>query len=287
MKDPAILVYFDKWISSTNGMKASFRAWLFDLLVCQYDRGFVPGDEDELAGICRVLPSEYDLFKHMLQQVFTQKFKLVEGKYYNDELTDIIRKREAFVEKRSNAGNIGVIIKAAKTLEGITDAALNWLKEQLIEMSEEEIEKHKNKQVLQHLLTLFINVDKDKDVIKKEDKDFKPQKAKIIKAVIELEFPFDSIEFLKVWNVLILEPKWKKKTQNAFQLCLDKLGKYPEQDAIEMIKNAISGNWSDVYELKEKNTTYVKLNHNRQGTISTDIKNAAITLLGGNKNNGY
>lgn len=68
-KDPAALIYIDKWISSTNGMQASFRAWYFDLLLYQYDKGELPNDEDELAGICRVRPSEYNLFKQMVEQV--------------------------------------------------------------------------------------------------------------------------------------------------------------------------------------------------------------------------
>ena len=127
-KDPAVLLYFDKWISSTNGMKSDFRSWYLDLLIYQYDKGGIPEDEDTIAGICRVLPSEYERFKQMLKQVLTQKFKLIDGMYQNEHMADIIRKREQFVEKRVKSGTIGQVIKTAKTINGFNIKHLDRLK---------------------------------------------------------------------------------------------------------------------------------------------------------------
>lgn len=163
MKDPAVLIYFDKWISATNGMKAEFRAWYFDLLIYQYDKGFVPSDEDELAGICRVRPSEYDLFKQMLNQVLNQKFSLCEdGNYRNGFASEILQKRKEFKDKRARSGNIGVIIRTALLL-GFKETHIEKLKLYLFELDESELDKHKDKQVLNHLLNLYIDEDVNKD----------------------------------------------------------------------------------------------------------------------------
>jgi len=166
MKDPAVLIYFDKWISSTNGMKAQFRAWYFDLLICQYDKGYVPFDFDELAGICRVRPSEYEDFKQMLKQVLEQKFTQNEdGNYINAVAMEVIRKREAFKDKRSKSGNIGVVIKLFYTLNGIKNVDFAKLKAYLYELDEDTLNTFKDKQMLKQMLKqndkLYINVNED------------------------------------------------------------------------------------------------------------------------------
>lgn len=167
-KDPAVLIYFDKWISSTNGMTAQSRAWYMDLLFYQYDKGKVPNDLDELAGICRVRPSEYENFKQVLEQVLKQKFKQDErGGYENEHASEIMRKREQFKEKRSKSGNIGVIIKLFNTLNGFENIDFQKLKDHLYSLSINDIETLKDKQMLMQMLTqnskLYINVDEDED----------------------------------------------------------------------------------------------------------------------------
>lgn len=165
MKDPAVLIYIDKWISSTNGMKSMFRAWYMDLLMYQYDnpKG-IPDDIDTIAGICRVLPSEYQMLEQMLEQVLKQKFTLTEGFYVNNVASEIISKRQNFKEKRAKSGNIGVIIKLAKSLPNVDNSALDQLKVHLYNLSSEEIEKAKDEQVLKQMLKLYINVDEDEDI---------------------------------------------------------------------------------------------------------------------------
>lgn len=172
MKDPAVLIYFDKWIASTNGMKADFRGWYMDLLIYQYDKGAIPEDLDELAGICRVRPSEYDAFKQVVKQVLMQKFvQNDDGTWYNEFANEILRKREKFTDKRQKSGNIGVIIKLCKTIKGFNLKYQQRLKTELFTLTSEEIEKHKVKQVLMQKLKLYIDVneDEDKKVIIDED----------------------------------------------------------------------------------------------------------------------
>ena len=61
-----------------------------------------------------------------------------------------------------------------------------------------------------------------------------------------LSFPFISDAFLSAWNLLVQQPKWNKKTISALQLSLNKLSKYDEEFAIELIKLAIERGWQGV-----------------------------------------
>lgn len=170
MKDPAALVYIDKWVAATNGMKAEFRAWYFDLMLYQFDKGPIPDDMDEMAGICRVRPSEYNLFNQMVNQVVNQKFKQNEkGQWVNSFADEVISKRKSYKEKRTKSSNIGVVVKMARKMEGVTENAISKLKKELYELTVEEIEKYKDVKVLNqtvnHLVNLYIN----EDVIEDED----------------------------------------------------------------------------------------------------------------------
>lgn len=72
----------------------------------------------------------------------------------------------------------------------------------------------------------------------------------------DLNFPFLDLEFKQVWDILVTQPKWKKKTPAALQATLNKLSKYSILDAIEMMNNSIAGGWQGVFELKENKTNF-------------------------------
>lgn len=61
-----------------------------------------------------------------------------------------------------------------------------------------------------------------------------------------LTLPFSSQKFIDTWNALCDEKEWKKKTRNALQLALNKLAKYHEDFAIELIEKTIAGGWKGV-----------------------------------------
>lgn len=61
-----------------------------------------------------------------------------------------------------------------------------------------------------------------------------------------LFLPFSSQKFIDTWNALCEEKEWKKKTRNALQLALNKLGRYHEDFAIELIEKTIAGGWKGV-----------------------------------------
>lgn len=80
-----------------------------------------------------------------------------------------------------------------------------------------------------------------------------------------LIFPFTSEAFIKKWNTLITQPKWKKKTQSALQESLDKLAAHDEATAIEMMSNSIANNYQGVFPPKKFNNNG---NNNTTGAAS-------------------
>lgn len=61
-----------------------------------------------------------------------------------------------------------------------------------------------------------------------------------------LILPFDSDRFRETWEALCEEKNWKGKTRKALQLSLNKLGRYHEDFAIELMEKAIEGGWKGV-----------------------------------------
>lgn len=171
-KDPAALLYIDNWLVSTKEMKADERGWYLNLILHQYDKGDLPNDIEELANLADVRISEYELFKQKWEQVLKHKFQQNSfGRLENAIAKDILKKRESFKAKRSDAGKWGYIVKFANNNFKITHAQLEYIKENI------ELDKidTKNEQVLKQMLEqkikLYING--DGDVNKDIDKDIK------------------------------------------------------------------------------------------------------------------
>jgi hypothetical protein len=166
-KDPAVLFYIDTWLSATAEMDSDVRGWYLNLILHNYDKKSLPNDPEKLAVLAGVKFSEFERFKQMLEQVLKHKFKQNdEGRLENSYAKKILQGRELFKNARSKSGSIGVVIKQAKAIKGFTDKYLSKLKDALLLMDEEEIDKHKHKQVLEHLLKLYINENKNKDTNK-------------------------------------------------------------------------------------------------------------------------
>ena len=62
----------------------------------------------------------------------------------------------------------------------------------------------------------------------------------------DLSFPFLSSEFMSAWTVLREQPNWKKKSNHALQLSLNKLAQYPEAFAIHLVQEATERGWTGV-----------------------------------------
>lgn len=157
-KDPAVLFYIDTWLSATAEMDSDVRGWYLNLILHNYDKKSLPNDIEKLAVLAGVKFSEFERFKQMYKQVLEQKFEQNEsGRLENAYAKKILQGREQFKDKRSKSGNIGVVIKQAKTIIGFTDKHLARLKDELFLMDEQSIDKHKDKQVLEQMLKLYIN----------------------------------------------------------------------------------------------------------------------------------
>jgi uncharacterized protein YdaU (DUF1376 family) len=161
-KDPAALLYIDKWIAATQGMMGDAKGWFLDLILYQYDKGSLPADLDELASICRIRPSEYSKFEQVFKQVLEQKFKQDdEGRLENEFAKEIIQRRKAFKDKRSNAGKWGYVKKyIAKNYGGKAPEEWNFIYEHFdftIDLKNEQMLK----QVLEQIFKLYINVNED------------------------------------------------------------------------------------------------------------------------------
>ena len=81
-----------------------------------------------------------------------------------------------------------------------------------------------------------IDVQEKKDISKKTKSTDKPA----------LSLPFSSDKFIETWNALCEEKNWKGKTQKALQLTLNKLGRYHEDFAVELMEKTIENGWKGV-----------------------------------------
>lgn len=279
-KDPAVLIYFDKWIASTNGIKAEFRAWYMDLLIYQYDKGGIPNDEDTLAGICRVLPSEYAKFTQMRTQIIAQKFTQDEdGMLRNAIMGDILRKRESFKEKRSRSGYIGNIVKELNKSGTFTTIEVSTIKDKLKVCIDEEFEEilsiYSTKDythLRSHLRTLYIDVDEDvnvnKDIVK-----IKKEKTKNL-AKFENSVTSQIDPFVLIWD------KWKKfkKDQFKFSYKSEESEKLAKQEllnlsggnpeiALGIVNQSMAKGYKGLFELKEDFKKVDRVTKNEQTTI--------------------
>ncbi len=118
--------------------------------------------------------------------------------------------------------------------------------------------------------------EKEKGELQKGQKPLKsPSRRKPPPKKMNLKFPYSSNEFMKVWNGLIETPKWKKKIEHALQISLDKLGKYEEPFAIELIERAISGNYQGVVfpDTDEAYQKWKKRKHSNNQSNEPSIQN--------------
>jgi hypothetical protein len=165
MKDPAVLLYIDKYLNATKLMIPEARAWFLDLLLHQYDTGSVPNDMDDISVICRIKPSEYERFEHVFEQVLKHKFEQNEnGALENPFASEILQKRKSFKEKRSLAGTVSYVVRFAKDKMKLKKNDIKYLKDNMnfenLDTSEHVL-KQMIEQVFEQKNELYINEDED------------------------------------------------------------------------------------------------------------------------------
>ena len=109
-----------------------------------------------------------------------------------------------------------------------------------------------------------IDTQENKETIKKT----KEEKA-------ALSLPFSSQKFIDTWNASCEEKEWKKKTRNALQLALNKLGRYHEDFAIELIEKTIAGGWKGVV-FDDTDAKYQEWKSARQQKIDNATPRTAV-----------
>lgn len=95
-------------------------------------------------------------------------------------------------------------------------------------------------------LSLDINIIQENNIPGVKEKRGAGGKGKTPVRISDLEFPYSSGKFMETWQLLLSQQKWKKKSVSALQLSLKKLAKYPEEFAIILMENAISGNYQGI-----------------------------------------
>ena len=98
---------------------------------------------------------------------------------------------------------------------------------------------------------------------------------KIVKGMPTLSLPFSSQKFIDTWNALCEEKEWKKKTRNALQLALNKLGRYHEDFAVELIEKTIAGGWKGVV-FDDTDAKYQEWKSARQQKIDNATPRTAV-----------
>lgn len=68
----------------------------------------------------------------------------------------------------------------------------------------------------------------------------------------QIKLPYNSERFVNLWLVLTQEKKWRNKSKNAIKLALKKLSQYNEQEAIDMLELAISGEYQAIHPINKK-----------------------------------
>ena len=119
---------------------------------------------------------------------------------------------------------------------------------------------------------------------------FTPELLDVRKQVIDkvdnyfakLVFPFDSDEFKRNFYILMCQPKWRtsQKSFSAIQANLNGLSKYPEEFALNLIKESISKGWAaleydstpEKYEKWEKMKRSVKTEQQSSKEIADMMK---------------
>ena len=103
----------------------------------------------------------------------------------------------------------------------------------------------------------------------------------------ELLFPFESEEFKRIWNIWMQQPKQKKKPASAHQLTLDKLSKYNEQFAIELIDKAAQGGYQGCIFSSTQSDYEAWLRNQGTGTVSSQRQQPVNQQTGNQKTFDY
>ena len=160
MKDPAVLFYISDWLTSTSEMDADCRGWYLNIILHNYDKGDLPDDVEKLAVLAGVKYSEFERFKQVFEQVLKHKFEKCEnGRITNIRTNEIIKGREMFKDKRSNAGKLSYFYKFAQKInaKSMTSKFKEFIKKNIDLENLDTKDEQMLKQVFEQLFELYRN----------------------------------------------------------------------------------------------------------------------------------
>lgn len=276
-KDPACLFYINDWLTSTAEMDADCRGWYLNLLLHNYDKVDLPNDIEKLAVLCNVKFSEYKRFEQVFEQVIKQKFEILEdGRLSNLRTQSILKGREQFKEKRSNAGKVSYLMRffyEKFKKESKDKKLLFFVKSNLntdIDTKNEQMIEHMFKQVFE----LYRNENENENIDSELDINGKPKKN-------EFDFSKSSDEFKEYFlNEFIEAPKQKKKSKELKIKILADLQKYDEPFAIDLMKKAVLNNWQG-YKFDKTDEQYADYLRKKQNGNNPQWQNGSTPEIQG------
>lgn len=276
-KDPACLFYINDWLTSTAEMDADCRGWYLNLLLHNYDKGNLPNDLEKLAVLCNVKFSEYKRFEQVFEQVIKQKFEILEdGRISNLRTQSILKGREQFKEKRSNAGKVSYLMRFFNEKfkkESKDKKLLFFVKSNLnteIDTKNEQMIEHMFKQVFE----LYRNENENENIDSELDINGKPKKN-------EFDFSKSSDDFKEYFLKEFLEaPKQKKKSKELKIKILIDLQSYDEPFAIELMKKAVLNNWQG-YKFDKTDEQYADYLRKKQNGNNPQWQNGSTSGIQG------
>lgn len=212
-KDPAFLFYSSDFLSGVQDLTMDERGQYITLLCLQHQKGHLSEKTIRLS------------LGNAAADVLAKFRQDADGNFFNERLESEIGKRAAFSTKQKERATKGWEKRK-------TDAAASNTAYAAAMPLEDE------------------NVNENKIVDKAESKNEKKPRQPQIE--FELIYPYESQAFMLKWNVLRNEKKWKKKSHAALQAALQTMSEHSESDAIQMMQNAIAGEYQGIFPLNNK-----------------------------------
>jgi len=157
--------------------------------------------------------------------------------FYSESLLNRMLMKEEKSKKLSEAGHRGNEIKRRRALND----------NQVITLPESHPKEHAIPEFAPPVTPPEREATATITQVSKESKEVnKGSKGKKKEQPDGLQFPTCSPEFMENWTKLVAMPKWKKKMPLSLQMSLDKLAKYEDAFAVDLIKRAIEGDYQGV-----------------------------------------
>lgn len=279
-KDPAFLFYSKDWLEGTAELTPAEKGVYIDLLAYQHQRGDLPNEPRRLARLAGLAIAEFE----PIWEVLKEKFVANGNRLVNRKLTEVMTERSAKAHRNRIVGIFAALIRHAK----ITNSERATLKkmfevEQFVGIPAESLTKSLTEWFTKRLASLgngngTANGNGNED--SKEDRGVGEETIDFTQPDVPgdtITFPLDTRPMRQLWAA------WKKYRWDVHglryrlygeQADLSRLQGMTYQQIEETIKQAIAGNWKNLYPEHGKSTTSTGTGKSKQE------RNAASLVAG-------